>query len=447
MRLSRHALLAALAVMAAPATLRAQVQGPSARALGMAGAYSLQARGHEAPTWNPAILALPGRPKVSIGLPQSMVEMGSNAYGLGEVLRYANVRLSEADKAVLLARIDTTLRVRMVAELNPVGISIGRFALNLASSGEAEVSLGKDAVDLALHGNAARSGPGEFFTAEHSGASGWAVTTLSASTAFPIEVALGHLALGVTVKRVWGRALARADELSSRFAVSPTFEASGAGHAMYTTFPAGYQLRGMGLVFSADAPGNGFGVDLGGALQLHSGLTVGVVLVNALGDIAWRRDRLKYERTEPTVTQGADGVIRDTTRHTVLVGSAIDTDPVALAMRDSLLRRSDLARMARAGLSYQVGALLLSGDVMVRITQGLDRQPAQSVSAGIEYVLWGFLPLRSGFGADFAGAYTLTAGTGLYVGPVRLDVGAASIHGPLHHGLRVGAGLSLAFGS
>lgn len=436
-----------LLIVAAPKTVAAQLQGPSARALGMAGSYTLAARGFEAPSWNPAVLALPGRARVTFGLPQGALEFGSNAYGFRDVVHYAGARLTEADKDTLLSRVDTTLRVQMAARVNPFGLSIGRFAVALSSAGEGEVGIGKDAVDLALHGNAARSGPGEFFTANHSNGSGWAITTLALSGAWPIPLSFGQLSLGATAKREWGRGLARAAEIDSRFGVNPTFQASGSGHAIYTTYPAGYQVNGLGLLFSADAPGSGYGVDLGGALQLRSGLTVGLVIVNAVGGMSWKTDRLRYERADLVVGQDANGVVSDSTIHTALVGAAIEGDLMARALRDSMLSHASLARLARAGVSYRAGGLLISGDVMVRLTQGLDRQPAQSASTGLEYVLWGVVPLRTGIGTDFAGSLSLSVGTGLYVGPVRLDLGAASVSGPAHHGVMAGVGLSLAFGS
>lgn len=421
-----------LCLLLAPGALAAQVPGLSSRALGMAGAYTVSARGYEAPSWNPAVLAMRGRPGLTIGLPSGAFAFGSNAYGLSELRRYSGKTLSFQDKTDLLAMVDTALQVRTIASGSPLGLSIGRFAISVTAEGDMTARLGKDAVELALFGNAHRSGPGQFFTAAGSRANGWGASTIAASYAMPFALPLGRLSVGVTAKRVLGLGLGRAEETSSQFQVNPGFTAHGAGHAIYTDYANGTQKT----------VGSGFGLDLGGVLELPGGITLGASLVNVVATMSWNESRLRYERVDYQVTQTPSGQILDTEVRTTLVGSQIDGDVVASAMRDSLLAHGAFSRVARAGATMHVGKLLLAADAQLRLSEGLDRQPKQALSAGAEYILLGFLPLRAGFGVG--DGTMLSAGTGLHLGPVKFDLGIANVTGS-NPGVLFGAGLALVF--
>ena len=250
---------AAAAMLAlAPAALHAQLPDASTRALGMAGAYSALARGYEAVHWNPAMLATRNQPGVSIGLPQTQFEFGSNAYGFGDFRRYSEEVLTDADKQYLLDQVDSTLDLRSYLGIAPFSLQIGNFALSFGTAGDARAGLGKDAVELALFGNASRSGPGEFFTAAGSNARGWAASTLAFSFAMPFRIPMGRLSAGVTAKKIWGHGVGLGRETSSQFAVNPNFTATAAGHAIYTDYDDDFEADGIGDILGGEgSPGSG----------------------------------------------------------------------------------------------------------------------------------------------------------------------------------------------
>ncbi len=430
-----------LMLLLAPSALAAQLPNNSTRAIGLGGSYTVFARGFEATAWNPAALGVRGRPGFTLGLPQASLEFGSTDLGFSDFRKYADKFLTAQDKADILAKIDTALGVRTIAGFSPVGLSIGRFAISVGAAGFEDARLGKDAVDLALNGNAGRSGSGQFFTAAGSRASGWAATTAAASYGMPLVTSsLGRITIGATAKLIWGNGLARGAETSSRFQINPAFQVHAAGHALYTDYSGANTSPSPG-----NAPGHGFGVDVGGMLELPGGLTVGATLVNVVNRMTWKTDRIRYERADYLVTQNANGQLTDTLAQTTLIGAQIDADPIAKAFRDSVLGNAGFARLVRVGAGLRLGKLLLAADGQVRLSDGLDHPPAQFVSAGAEYVLLGLLPLRAGIGTDFANQVTLSAGTGLYLGPVHLELSAANISGSNNPGVRVGAGLALIF--
>lgn len=442
--------LASIAFLAiTPAALAAQLPDPATRAVGLGGAYTAMARGYEAVAWNPGLLAARGRPGFSMSLPRVVFDFGSNAYGLSDLRRYADETLTDADKQTLLDKVDTTLTIRSVGGVTPFALQIGPFGLSFGTTGDMVGGLGKDAIELMLFGNASRSGPGEFFTAAGSFAQGWSASTLAASFALPVPLSMGRLSVGITGKKIWGHGLALGRETSSSFQVNPTFQVAAAGHVIYTDLVDDWEFDGLNILGKEGSPGSGFGVDLGGVLDLtgaRNGLRIGVALVNVIGTMDWDASRFRYDRFSYQVTQNASGTVTDTRIQDSLITEAqINGDPTARALRDSLLDNAGFSKLVRAGVALRLGPFTLGADAQLRLSEGLDRQPAQQVAVGAEYVLLGFLPLRAGIATDFSDAFTLSGGTGLNLGPVKLDVSAANTGGSDRPGVRVGAGLGLIF--
>jgi hypothetical protein len=435
--------LSALALVLLPAAAAAQVPGSSTRALGMGNAYSALARGYEAIAWNPALLASTHGYGVTVGLPQVSGEFGDNAWSISDFLTYRDQYLTDADKQYLLGRVvndDSTLQARAAFGANALAFSVGSFAFSFSSSGYVQAQASREAVDLALNGNAGYVNTGNFFDLAGSGGRGWAASTLAGSYAMFFPTSMGRLNAGVTVKKVWGNFLGLAQDDGSHVGTD-TVDAT--GQVIYTDYPQG-NFGGLADIVGR-APGSGFGVDLGGALELNDRLTVSVALINAVSTMSWKDDRLRYERAFYTVSLGGSGIVRDTTADSVLTGAAIAQDPQAVALRDSMLAISGYARLLRGGVAYRIAGFLLGGDVQMRLSRGLDRHSDFVVGGGAEYVVAGFLPLRAGFRTDFQKTTAITAGTGLRLGPVALDVGGAAIMGSTHPGVIAGAGLSLFF--
>ena len=437
-----------LAGLLAPALLSAQLPDPSTRALGMGDAYTSLARGYEAVAWNPAMLAAWGRPAFTIGLPHASFEFGSNAFGFSDVRKYANAYLSDADKQALLNKITgPALSIRSLVGAQPFGLSIGPFALMVGMSGEVDAGISKDAVRLALLGNAPQAGSLSSFTAAGSNGRAWAATTAAGSFALPFTLPLGRLSVGVTYKYVIGNFLGSATDLGSQVSFNPLFSATETGQALYTNYGTGCgSFKPTGTGECGGQAGKGYGVDLGATLQLgHGGLTLSGVVVNALGSMTWDAGRLAYERTLRQTTQEPGGSVSDTTLSQVSLRNqaSIQADPQAKALSDSLLANANFARLVRVGVALHHGLLTLSAQGQLRLKEGLDQQSSQLLAVGAEYRLLGILPLRVGASSDFAGATMLSAGTGLQLLGINLDVSAANISGTTQPGVRVGFGLGL----
>jgi hypothetical protein len=439
--------------MVLPTALAAQLPATfNPRSLALGGAYTSLARGWEAALSNPAMLAAAGRPRFSIGLPNVGVETGSNTYSFSDFRRFANSTLDSADKQYLIDEIrrdgDSALTLRTIVGAAPVGLSFGPIAVAAYTTGYVDLSMGADAIELILFGNAHRSSPGEFFTARGSGGSGWSATTLAASIALPLaNLPLGRLSVGATYKHLLGHTLGRAAEISSRFQVNPTFNVNAAAHAIYTDQGTSCDTRSFSLSASDDPcalnAGSGYGVDVGAILQRGRGFTLSAVFTNAMGSMTWNADRLVYERTLDTLREQSGGV-RDTAIVTELRGAAIDADPIARAMRDSLLAHADFSQVVRFGAALRRGTwLTLTAGGSFRLREGLDPEPAQTVSAGGELRLLKIIAMRGGISSDLGQTLVLSGGAGIQLLGLNIDASIAGISGSDRPGVIVGLGASL----
>lgn len=440
-----------LAALLAPTALAAQLPDASPRSVALAGSYGAMARGFEAVAWNPAMLAARGNPGLTIALPRLTLETGSNTFSWGDMRHYANRHLSDQDKADIMAKLvhdDSTLTLRSLVGATPIGLSIGNFGFLVATTGDGQFSGPRDAVELALYGNAHRAGPGESFSAHGANGRAWAATTLAGSLALPFAIPLGRLSVGATYKYVIGNFIGRAAEISSSLSVNPLVNAHAEAAAIYSSYRSGFEPSWPGDVLGGQGKvGSGYGVDLGGALQLAGrSITVSATLVNLLGKMTWDLDRLEYEHATYDAVQTDSGTVTDNWIHQNLgSAAAIAADPAARAARDSLLANAGFARLLRLGVALRAGALLVSGGAQVRLEEGLDRQPEREVSGGLEYRLLGILPLRAGLAYDIGNAFTLAGGTGLDLAFFHLDLSAAAITGNQRPGIRLAAGMGLAF--
>ncbi len=436
-----------LAGLLAPALLSAQLPDPSTRALGMGGAYTSLARGYEAVAWNPAMLATLGRPGFTIGLPHVNFEFGSNAYGLSDVRKYANSYLTYADKQALLGKITgSTLDIRSLIGAQPFGLSVGPFALMVGMSGEVDGGIPKQAAQVALFGNTPQAGGLSSVSAAGSSGRAWVASTAAGSFALPFRLPVGRLSVGVTYKYVIGNFLGTAADLGSQVSFNPLFSATEAGEALYTNYSrdcGSYNLLGTGSC--GGQAGKGYGVDLGGALEMTRGLTLSAAIVNALGGMTWDANRLAYDRRVSQSTQASSGTVTTVTTDSTSLSTpaAIQADAKASALRDSLLANADFAKLVRVGAALHRGALTLAAQGQLRLKEGLDQQSSQLLAVGAEYRLLGFLPLRAGAASDFAGATTLSAGFGLQLLGINLDLSGMNIMGSTRPGFRVGVGLGL----
>ncbi|MGA2130103.1 MAG: DUF5723 family protein [Candidatus Pacearchaeota archaeon] len=442
-------ILLGLVSLLLPTVLNAQLPNPSTRALGMDGAYTSIAQGYESTFWNPAMLATEGRPKFSISLPHGDLEIGSNIYNFSDFGKYANHYLSDSDKQTLLSKLEPGLPLRIHTEFGvvPFGLSIGQFAMAIGTYGEGNASISNDAMQLLLYGNSTLSNPNQLFTANGSRGNGLVATTAAVSFALPFSLRNNRLSFGITGKYTIGHFLASVEDFGSNINTNPSFHITEAAQAIYTNYSS--DCKSINPFSNSDCggmAGRGISADFGVTLQIpNRDITISAVLVNGLGSMTWNQNRFVYKRTKCQIDyMSSDNFIKTCTDSTKLTTEeSINADSQARVFRDSLLHNSNFSRLIRTGFALKKKNLTIGSTMQFRLGKGFDEQPEQLISAGLEYNILGFLPVRIGSSWDFNKTKTFSAGTGLKISRVNVDVSITSISGPSYSGLRLGAGTSL----
>lgn len=398
----------ALAAASFPKAASGQLPSASTAALGTANNYTALARGFSAIALNPAGLAMPGNPGFSLTFLPLQAQAGLNAIALGDVAAFDGLKIPATTKEEWLQSViaEGSLAARGGIALTELALSAGPIGLQVTTVGEVNVVLGPDAVELALFGNAGRTGPARDMTLTGTSADGWAATTAAVALGIPLPVAPGQsLALGATFKYTVGHIVAAARDNGSLIRANPL---------------------GIDLKFPSIAPdditpnitpnirqrnGTGVGLDIGLAWE-GSILTVSAAVQNVFNTFQWILDDLAYYPVDILFEA-------DTT------ATVVDAVPVAGApatLRDELLAQS-LATALVLGLAFRPSdRLALTADFRKQngeaLVHGLE---GSHVGVGAEIRILSFLPLRGGISRVSGGGVHFAGGVGLELGPVHFS--------------------------
>jgi len=403
---------ALLPLLVCPAPAAAQ---DAVRAWGMGGAGCAASRGLAAVEANPANLAF--SPGMTVGLASASLDVRNNAITLDRYNEITGSHLDAADKERLLADIPGDgMRLDADVRASALGVQSGGLAFSFGALGSGRGNLDKDYFDLVLYGNPLD----ETVDFSNTWGDGYALGAATLSYGTPLA-SLGEARLsgGFIVRYLQGIYEMHVDEAYGNLSTSMV-EISGEAYLATRTAEGG----------------QGYGVDLGLALQTPGGLTLGLAVDNVQSSITWDRN---VERTEYRVT-AADINLMNTS-----LGDAVadaDTSYVGEAYTTSLPRRM------RLGAARRFGPFLLAADYI----QGFEDRSGVStkprLQTGVEWALAGFFQPRvgvaTGGGEDASG----TAGLGLRLGPWCLDLAAVSSAGLTpgsNKGVGVAVGSSLVF--
>jgi hypothetical protein len=404
--IARAAVLPLALACAYSLPLSAQIPSASAPALGLADNYSALARGFNAVAWNPAMLGMPDNPRFSLGVLPVRGAVGIGPITLGDVAGYESRFLDDAVKQEWLRRIIENGGEKGTAsgDITYLGMSVGRFAVQLSTMSHVVANLSPDAAELVLFGNAERS-TGENFELGSSSLQGMITSTAAVSFAqtlpmrFLVPAVEQHLSVGVTVKYTVGNALVLGQNIGS--VVSNT------GGDIDVAFPI-IQSDSVANRSSIDR-GRGVGIDVGAAWR-GGPLSLSASVRNLYNSFAWDTAGFVYR---PGRVQ-FDG----TTGDAQFDMEAYTNAPAEL--KDAV-RRFTYARQISVGGAWRVNPkFLLSADVRQHVGTGMEVGPRSHVGVAAEVRPFSFLPLRAGY-AQITGGYQLGAGAGVDLGPVSIS--------------------------
>ena len=398
------ALTLSLALGAAlfPGAASGQLPSPSTAVLGTANNYTALARGFTAIAVNPAGLGMPGNPGFSLTLLPVQAQAGLNAISLVDIAAFDGIKIPVATKEEWLQSVidERALTARGGLAVTELALSVGPIGLQISSVAQMDASLGPDAVELALFGNAGRTGTTRDMTLAGTSADAWAATTVAVALGIPLPPPAsqgGSLAVGATLKYTVGHGVLAAHDDGSRI----------------TTNPIGIDLALPSIApdssFNANS-GSGVGLDVGVAWE-GSIWTLTAAIQNLFHTFQWDLEGFAYR--PGTVLLEADT-------------TATDFDAVPAANAPGALRNEVLAQSF--GTALNLGAayrrtdrLVLTADLRIGGGDTLVQGVGSHIGVGAELRLLPFLPLRGGLSRVSGGAVHFAGGLGLELGPVHFS--------------------------
>lgn len=388
---------AAVAVALLSGVAGAQIPNASTAAFGMGGNFTAIARGYEAIRWNPANLAMPGRPLISLGLGIGGGNTGTEPIDLTTLHKFSGTDVDSATRVswVEQARLAGGQRGRLDGGLTPIALSIGPIGLQAGGSFYSSMNLSPDAWEAFLFGNAGNNG-GQAKTLDLTGTSlrAGAISAIAGSFALPIPINFTNgllknerAAIGITGKYVMGHGLLIADDAGSSF-----------GSDLQINLPIiAPDSNFEGLI------GTGTGVDIG--LSWSGGpWRIGALVENVFNNFAWDTTKLAF--------RSGTGLVNADTSFTEFDQTAFTNAPAAMKqiVTDQVFKPG-ISIGASLALSK---SLTLTADIK-QYTGGDEAivfGPKSHFGVGAEWRILPFIPLRAGV-ASVTDGWQAAAGAGL----------------------------------
>ena len=397
------ALILSLALGAAsfPGAASGQLPSPSTAVLGTANNYTALARGFTAIALNPAGLGMPGNPGFSLTFLPVQAQAGLNAISVADIAAFDGLKIPVATKEEWLQSVinEGSLAAQAGLAVTELALSAGPIGLQISSVAQMDASLGPDAVELALFGNAGRTGTPRDMNLGGTSANGWAAPTVAVAFGMGLPAPAsqgGSLAVGATLKYTVGHGVLAARDDGSTITANPI----GIDLALPSIAPDSFNANS----------GSGVGLDVGVAWE-GSIWTLTAAIQNLFHTFQWDLEGFAYR--PGTVLLEADT-------------TATDFDAVPAANAPGALRNEVLAQSF--GTALNLGAayrrtdrLVLTADLRIGGGDTLVQGVGSHIGVGAELRLLPFLPLRGGMSRVSGGAVHFAGGLGLELGPVHFS--------------------------
>jgi hypothetical protein len=402
--------LAGILVAIGARAANAQLPNASTAAFAMGGNFTAMARGFEAVAWNPANLAMPGRPFFSFGAVIAGGNLGLAPVDFTTLHKFSGQLVDSATRVSWIdqARLFGGERIKVDAGLTPIAFTLGPVGFQLGGSVYTNVNLSPDAWESWNFGNAGNNG-GQPKTLDFTGTSvrigAFSVAALSYAHGLPISLTNNLLsdekvAIGVTAKYVMGNALVVAEDAGSAIGASDTL-----------------QLRVPVILPDSNyhgTLGNGVGADV--SLAWSGGpWKVGMLAENVFNAFKWDTTVLAF-------APGTGAFTSDT--------NDTNWDQVAYSSAPKNLR--DIVAAQAFKPAFTIGAALkvtssLTLTADMKKTFGGDEAivigPKSRFGIGAEWRVLPFIPLRAGV-ASVTDGWQAGAGVGVHV--LGFEVGVAT---------------------
>ncbi len=365
-----------------------------ARATGMAFSNGADTRGLEYVGLNPATLALQNPFNFEFNLVSANASISNNSFNKNQYDRYFTTGdfLTSQDVQDILDLIPSSgLRATAAAKLNTLAFYTRNLSISFTGLGGATVNVPKDFIELPLTGNRE---PGRIYRLDDADGSGWAGLGINLSAAYPFNTDqwtdIDFLSVGATLKYIIGFGGFKVQSARGEFRDFDTSRNLNYAH-----------LNGEVDILTSKG-GKGVAADLGGLVTYKKKWSIGITLVNLLGNINWNKS---VERN--VFSMRADSLsLPDNIPDTVFT----DTTFSASDFSTRLPAAFDLA----AAYRWQPN-LLVTAEFEKGFSNELGGSKKARLAMGLEYTALKVLPLRTGLslGGRTGSAFGLGIGLNL----------------------------------
>jgi len=372
--------------------------GLSPRSIGMGGAYSTLAEGAEAPFWNPANLGLRGQRSAYINLFSLTLGIRNNSFSSGQYEKYNGKFLTPSDKKALIESIpEDGFKLLLSSNIRPLGLSVPPFALVTDTHVGSDLVLARDYFDLFFNGNE----PDRVYRFDGTGGEAWAYASICFSVGYRVPAPFfDQLSAGLSYRYILGVGFAEVAKSQGSF-VTDIEGARADGEVL---------LR---YAMNRDGPfaGKGFAFDLGFA-GVKEGWRVGLSFINLINSIRWGKEVKEYELSFRT--------LKPLTVASSNVDSLIDSSD---SEREVTGLRRRLPVIMNLGASRRFGMFLVAMDYQQGFGEVAEISRRPRFALGVEFSGLKILPLRSGLSLGGETGAGSSAGFGLRLYPLNIDLG------------------------
>ena len=366
-----------------------------ARSAGMAFSNGADTPGLDHIGLNPAALALPTDYNFEFNMISLSANAGNNGLTKSQYDAYfteENYFLTEEDKVDILEEIkDEGVRIRGRARVMGLAFYVPNFSLSINGYGLGRINIPRDAVDLALRGNAEEGRTYSFNEAD-----GIGITTvdvrLSGAYPFPLsqDAPFRFAAAGMTVRYISGLKYGNIEDFQGEFR-----------NFSLDQNRAFLGLDGQYSAVTAEG-GSGFAADLGGLVTMRDqNLSIGLTFTNIVGAIRWNTDT---ERRLYSIIDGDSLRLPDGVPDSITVARSVPISDFT----------TNLARAMDLSLAYKFDSgFMLATTYEQGFTNNIGGTTDPRFAFGVEYSGLSFLPLRAGVSVGGNAITAIAFGFGL----------------------------------
>lgn len=367
----------------------------SARAVAMGGAHMGLAKGVYAPLYNPGNIGITDFRQSGLELAGAGVEIRNNSFTLKDYNKYTGAILTEDDKSAILGKIPSSgLQISAVAEAGAISLSLGSFVFSFKGYAATETDINKDILSLVFNGNQINKSIN--LDGTYSEAIAYATGGISYGRSI-YKSGTRQMALGATFKYIRGFAYERITDISGDI----------------ITFATGFEGEGT-MIANTSTGGSGFGMDIGATLKLNDNYAAGITFENLISNISWSNETQEHYYNFHFDTLTLENMDEDS----IIVSDDYSKDIAGF--------KSKLPCIMKVGFANTSGKFVWAVDWTqgFKLAAGSSSKPR--ISAGAEYRLVGFLPLRFGYSLGGGRSSSLTGGLGFDLKTFYLDLAVAN---------------------